>query len=81
MSTGRPAVGRGAPVGIPEDEEITRPEGVAAETSWGRLASVLSDLSPRESREAVTLVINWSKCSIDRRVLLSALSHELKSLT
>jgi hypothetical protein len=63
---------------FPKDEEITRPEGVSIETAWGRLASIFADLDPRESHEAASLLLNWTKAGPEPRVLISALARLLK---
>ncbi len=65
-------------VGI-EDDIPTRPEGIDPVTL--QLVRLFGDLNKVDRRRAAMLLENWSKCTLDRRVLIEALSRELKDQT
>ncbi len=72
---GYSAASGSAPGAVPADEEITRPD------ASGELVSAVNRLfmalKPRERVTALALVLNYSKCSLDRRVTIEAVAREL----
>jgi hypothetical protein len=62
--------------GFPPEEEPTRPDATN-QTSWGRLAAVVADLSEHDAREAIEIILDWQKCGPNGRALLRALAREL----
>ncbi len=59
-----------------QDEIPTRPDAVDPETL--SLVRLFGDLGALDRKRAIRVLSAWSKCSLDRRVLIEALCRELQ---